>query len=333
MHSHTHTTIHKTHRRTPHQLRHAYATTSVRARCAIVFIVLLIVLSIFGQLSFHNILLQSAVLAIMALGQTFVIISGGIDLSVGSVGALAGAFAAGFIVRNSIAPPIAMLLAVLIGVGIGIINGVFIHAFTIPPFVATLSMLTIARGFTLLYTNGTPIYSDHPLFTALSSGGILGISPAILLVAVLYAIGFVVLKYTPYGLHVYAIGNNKKTARLSGVKVAQVTIASYAICSACASLGGIVLASRLWSAQPNAALGFELDVIAVVVLGGASLFGGVGTAQSTLIGVLVLGVLTNVMNLVRIPAYGQRVVWGAILIIIVGIDIYIRNKKNAQQVL
>jgi len=279
-----------------------------------------------------NILSQSAVLAVMALGQTFVILTAGIDLSVASVGAFAGALTAGFIVNGGMAPLAAMLVAIVIGGAIGLFNGILIHKFKIAPFVATLAMLVIARGATLLYTNGAPISSDHPTFTALSSATRFAIPPAVVVMILLYALGYVVLKHTPYGLHVYAVGNNKKTARLSGVAVGRVTIIAYALCSMCAALGGIMLASRLWSAQPNAALGFELDVIAVVVLGGSSLFGGIGGVQGTLIGVLLLGFLSSGMNLMQIPAYGQRVVWGAILIAVMAFDINIRQRGRARAV-
>ena len=309
--------------------RFSIRSINIRLIFAAVFILLLAILPLIGRFSYiSNILSQVVVVAIIALGQTFVIILGGIDLSVGSVSALAGAFVTGFMVNSGVSPIAAMLLALLIGAAIGIFNGTLIHTFGIPPFVATLSMLAIARGATLVYTNGAPIHSNNPYFTALASPLFAGISPAILLMILLYAIGYVVLKHTRYGLHVYAIGNNKSAARLSGVAVGRVTLTTYALCSACSALGGIVLASRLWSGQPNAALGFELDVIAVVVLGGASLFGGIGSVLGTLIGVLMLGVLSNGMNLLQIAAYAQRVVWGAILVFVVGFDISIRNRKK-----
>lgn len=293
---------------------------------AIIFVLLFLFLPLFGQASYvNNILAQSVVLAIMALGQTFVIILGGIDLSVGSVGALAGALTTGLIVNQGLSPLIAIMIALLIGMGIGAINGTLVYRFSIPPFVATLSMLAIARGLTLLYTNGTPIFSDHPLFTGLSRPLLLGISPIVMVSFMLYILAYAVLKYTTYGLHTYAIGNHQRTARLSGVAVGRVVIVTYIVCSFCAALGGVALASRLWSAQPNAALGFELNVIAVVVLGGASLFGGIGTVQGTLIGVLMLGFLASGMNLLQIPAYMQRVVWGGILVSVVGLDIRIRS--------
>lgn len=307
-------------------------TFNIRTICAMLFFALLIILPMMDRFSYiTNVLSQSVVLATMALGQTFVIISGGIDLSVGSVGGLAGMYAAGFITNGGISPGVAIVLAILIGAGIGVVNGVLIHTFKIAPFVATLSTLAIGRGITLVYTAGTPISVSTPQFTALASGTWGGISPAIILVLLLYILGYLVLKYTPYGLHVHAIGNNARGARLSGVAVGRVTITTYALCSACAALGGIILASRLWSAQPNAAVGFELDVIAVVVLGGASLFGGIGTLQGTLTGVLLLGFLSNGMNLMKIPSYGQRVVWGTILIIVVGIDIRIRATRQKKR--
>ena len=273
-----------------------------------------------------NIFKQSAVLAVMALGQTLVVILGGIDLSVGAVGALSGALSIGFMNSNGFSPLLAIISALLVGVLIGAINGTLVHVFRLPPFAATLSTMAVARGSTLVYTNGTPIATDAPFFIGLSSSGTLGVSPAVLITALLFCIGFVVLRFTPYGLHIYAVGDSPKVARVSSVPVARVVFSVYIISGFCAALGGVMLASRLWSAQPTAGVGLELQVIAAVVLGGASLFGGVGTVQGTLLGVLMLGVLSNGMNLISIPAYLQRVIQGVILIVAVSFDVQ-RQKK------
>ena len=296
----------------------------------IVVILLALFIPRFGRLSnFVNIISQSTVLAIMALGQTFVIILGGIDLSVGAVGALVGALATGLIVNNGLSPYLAVALALLVGLVIGIINGTLVQTFRVPPFVATLSMLAIARGLTLVYTNGAPISTDNPVFIGIAAPGFAGISYAILLMLLLYVGAYFVLKFTPYGLHIYATGYNSRFAHLSGVPTGRITFSVYALCSLCASLGGVVLASRLWSAQPTAAVGMELEAIAVTVLGGASLFGGIGNVQGTLVGTLLLGVFSNGMNLMSTPAYVQRVIRGAILVAAVGIDVQARRRRSA----
>ena len=224
-----------------------------------------------------NVALQTSIIAIVAIGMSFVIFTAGIDLSVGSMMALAGAIAAGMVVRQGFDTYVSITIGLGIGLILGALNGLMIVKGGIPPFVATLSMLAIARGLTLVYTEGRPIAGLDEQFIFWGTGQVWGIPLPVIIMAVIAVVAHIITRYTPFGLHVYSTGGNEETTRLAGVSPDRIKLAVYMISGFLAALGGILLTARLWSAQPNAAVGWELDAIAAPVLGGTSLFGGVGS--------------------------------------------------------
>ena len=267
-----------------------------------------------------NVALQSSINALLAFGMTFVILTAGIDLSVGSLLALAGAIAGGLMVESGLAWPLAALAGLAAGTLAGLANGVAVTAFRIPPFIVTLAMLSIARGLAQLYTGGRPFTGLDPAFNFLGQGALGPVPMPVLVMAVVGALGWFVLRYTVFGRDVYAVGSNREAARLAGIPVAAVLLAVYAISGFLSGLGGLVLTARLSSAQPTAGLGFELDAIAAVVLGGTSLAGGEGSILRTLVGALIIGVLNNGLNLLNVDPFVQPVVKGAVILVAVGLD-------------
>jgi ribose/xylose/arabinose/galactoside ABC-type transport system permease subunit len=280
-----------------------------------------------------NILRQIAVNAILATGQTFVIITAGIDLSVGSLIALTGVLMAGTL-GASHAPLLAFVLAVVVGLGVGglagVINATPVIKFGLPPFITTLAMMLIARGLAFMYTNGRPIEIDNEAFNVLGTGLLLpslgrlvhipGIPvPVVIMLAVVTAASFV-LGQTRFGRYVYAIGGNEEAARLSGINVAGVKLGVYVISGALAGLASLLLAARLSSGIPQSGQGYELQSIAAVVVGGTSLMGGRGSIGGTFVGALLIGVLYNVMNLLNVQSYAQEVVLGAVILVAVLLD-------------
>lgn len=274
-----------------------------------------------------NVALQTSIIAIVAIGMTFTILTAGIDLSVGSLMALCGALAAGLSTRQGLGTVPAIALALLAGMALGGVNGLLIVKGGMPPFVATLAMLAVARGLTLVYTEGRPIAGLSPAFLWLGNGRVLGIPVPVLIMLVLAMVAWLVLRHTRFGLYVYATGGNPETTRLAGVSTARITLAVYVISGFTAALGGVLLAARLWSAQPNAAAGWELDAIAANVLGGTSLFGGVGGVGGTVVGAFIIGVLSNGLNLMGIPSYLQQVIKGVVFILAVMLDLWTKRRR------
>lgn len=308
--------------------------TEVFRRLSVVIILLLICLVFaLGSSDFLttsnllNVALQTSIIAIVAIGMTFTILTAGIDLSVGSVMALAGAVAAGLAVRQDLDTFTAIGLALLLGMVIGAINGLMIVKGGMPPFVATLAMLAMARGLTLVYTNGRPIAGLDESFIFLGTGQVLGIPVPVIIMAVIAIIAHIVTRYTRFGLHVYATGGNEEPTRLAGISTDRVKLSVYIISGLTAAIGGILLTARLWSAQPNAAVGWELDAIAAPVLGGTSLFGGVGSIGGTLVGAFIIGVLSNGLNLMGVPSYYQQVIKGVVFILAVSLDILSKRRR------
>lgn len=296
------------------------------------FVILLALVLLFSLVSARflrvgnllNILDQSALLAVVAIGVTITIVSGGIDLSVGSVVALVGAVSAGVIVRSGLPVPVGLLAGMALGLAIGAFNGVMIVYGRLQPFVATLAMMAIGRGLTLLYTQGRPISGMGEGYTIL--GGSVGPVPvSVLILAAVLVLITVMFRSTPFGAYVYAVGGNEETTRLAGVNVNRVKVGAYALSGMLAAVGGILLTARLWSAQPQAAVGLELQAIAATVLGGASLMGGVGTAAGTVGGALIMGVLANGLNLAGVQSYLQQVITGAIFIMAVLLDMWTKR--------
>ncbi|MFI9613545.1 substrate-binding domain-containing protein [Streptomyces sp. NPDC052023] len=277
-----------------------------------------------------NIGVQAAVTAILAFGVTFVIVSAGIDLSVGSVAALSATVLAWSATSEGVPVVLAVLLAVATGIACGLVNGFLISYGKLPPFIATLAMLSVARGLSLVISQGSPIaFPDSVSHLGDTLGGWLPVP--VLVMIVMGLITAFVLGRTYLGRSMYAIGGNEEAARLSGLRVQKQKLAIYALSGLFAAAAGIVLASRLSSAQPQAAQGYELDAIAAVVIGGASLAGGTGKASGTLIGALILAVLRNGLNLLSVSAFWQQVVIGVVIALAVLLDT-VRRKAGSTPV-
>ncbi len=277
-----------------------------------------------------NVSMQTSIVAITAIGMTFTILSGGIDLSVGSMAAFCGALSAGFIVRNGLGSFSSIVLVLIIGCGLGGINGLMVVKGRIPPFIATLSMMAVLRGSTLVYTQGRPIVGLSQGFTFLGTGTIGTIPMLVVFMIFILGIAYIILRYTRTGLYLYAIGGNEETARLAGINIQWGKVSAYMFSGLTASLAGILLTARLWSAQPTTGIGLELEAIAASVLGGTSLMGGIGSAGGTVVGAFMMGVLSNGLNLLEITSYYQQVAKGAIFIIAVLLMTYYgtRSKKD-----
>ena len=262
-----------------------------------------------------NVLRQVSVVGILAVGMTFVILTGGIDLSVGAVMALAGTMAAGLMVNMGLPGGVGLLAALAVGLGLGVFNG-FMGAWgKMPSIIVTLATMGIARGLGLIYSGGYPI-SGLPGWVSWFGVGRIGIIPVpVIIMLIIYLVAWLVLQRTPFGRHVYAIGGNETAARLSGVRTRMVKLSVFAISGVTAALASIVLTGRLMSGQPNAGVGFELDAIAAVVLGGTAIAGGRGLILGTLIGAVLLGILNNGLNLVGINPYMQDVIKGLIILL------------------
>ncbi|CAM5686414.1 ABC transporter permease/substrate-binding protein [Streptomyces purpurascens] len=266
-----------------------------------------------------NVGVQAAVTAILAFGVTFVIVSAGIDLSVGSVAALSATVLAWTATSAGVPVVVAVLLAIATGIACGLVNGILISYGKLPPFIATLAMLSVARGLSLVISEGSPIaLPDSVSHLGDTLGGWLPVP--VLVMAVMGLIAAFVLGRTYIGRSMYAIGGNEEAARLSGLRVKKQKLAIYALSGVFAAVAGVVLAARLSSAQPQAADGYELDAIAAVVIGGASLAGGTGKASGTLIGALILAVLRNGLNLLNVSAFWQQVVIGVVIALAVLLD-------------
>ncbi|MFF8189538.1 substrate-binding domain-containing protein [Streptomyces bobili] len=277
-----------------------------------------------------NVGVQAAVTAILAFGVTFVIVSAGIDLSVGSVAALSATVLAWSATSHGVPVVLAVVLAVATGIAAGLVNGFLIAYGKLPPFIATLAMLSVARGLSLVISEGSPIaFPDSVSHLGDTLGGWLPVP--VLVMVVMGLIAAFVLGRTYIGRSMYAIGGNEEAARLSGLRVKKQKLAIYALSGVFAAAAGIVLASRLSSAQPQAADGYELDAIAAVVIGGASLAGGTGKASGTLIGALILAVLRNGLNLLSVSAFWQQVVIGVVIALAVLLDT-VRRKAGATPV-
>jgi ribose transport system permease protein len=274
-----------------------------------------------------NVGVQAAVTAILAFGVTFVIVAAGIDLSVGSVAALSATVLAWTAAEGGVPVPVAVLLAVATGIACGLVNGFLVSYGKLPPFIATLAMLSVGRGLSLVISQGSPIpFPDSVSHLGDTLGGWLPVP--VLVMVVMGLITAFVLGRTYIGRSMYAIGGNEEAARLSGLRVKRQKLAIYAFSGLFAAAAGIVLASRLSSAQPQAAQGYELDAIAAVVIGGASLAGGTGKASGTLIGALILAVLRNGLNLLSVSAFWQQVVIGVVIALAVLLDT-VRRKAGA----
>ena len=258
---------------------------------------------------------QTSIVAFLAVGMSFVILGAGIDLSVGSVLAFSGAVGAGVMQNGGIF--FGILAGLALGTALGVFSGIVITKLKIPSFIATLAMMAIARGGTLVYTDGRPITGLPSSFAFLGRGYIGNVPFPIILMLIIFILAYIVLKLTRFGRYVYATGGNINAARASGIKVNNVIISTFAISGFLSGLTGMVLASRLNSAQPTAGMGYELDAIAAVVLGGTNLFGGEGELWGTLVGAFIMGILNNGLNMLNVSSFYQQVVKGIVILIAV----------------
>lgn len=308
----------------------------------IALLLLCIVLSILTDKFFTvenglNVLRQVAVNTCIATGMTLIVLTAGIDLSVGSVLALCGALTAGLF-KNGLEFASAdlyvdftvlgaILGGLLLGALLGWFNGFTVTKFNVPPFVATLAMLTIARGFTMLYTKGHPISNLGKDFALIGAGSFIGIPVPVWIALVVVLTAVFITQKTKLGRYIYAIGGNEQAAKLSGINIKKVKMNVYAMAGALAALGGIIVTARLDSAQPNAGVSYELDAIAAVVIGGTSLSGGKGSVWGTVMGAIIIGVLNNGLVLLNVSPFWQQVVKGGVILLAVIID-KIGEKKD-----
>lgn len=259
-----------------------------------------------------NILRQAAITGTIAVGMTMVILTGGIDLSVGSVLALTSVITAGFL-QQGMPPVLAVVVALGLGLLLGLFNGILITRLHIPAFIATLGSLTLVRGLALTYTEGRPITGLSDAFRFIGRGTIGPIPMPIVIAGLTFLAGYILLTRTRVGEYIFALGTNKAAAHLTGISVQRYETLVYGLAGMLAALAGLILTARLDSAQPTAGQGFELDAIAAVVLGGTSFSGGIGGLGGTLLGTLIIGVLNNGLNLLNIPALWEQVVKGVVI--------------------
>jgi ribose/xylose/arabinose/galactoside ABC-type transport system permease subunit len=266
-----------------------------------------------------NVLEQTSINAVIAAGMTFVIISGGIDLSVGSIVACSGVLLASAL-QAPLAPPLAVAVGLAAGAACGLVNGLLITHGRLPPFIATLGMMSVARGAALVFTEGRPVSGFEAGFRSLATARVLGVPAPVLAAAVVYLLAHLLLSRTRFGRYVYAIGGNEEATRLSGVAVRFHKAMVYVLCGVTSALAAVLLTARLNSAQPIAGMMYELDAIAATVIGGTSLLGGSGTLGGTLVGALIMGVLRNGLNLLGVSSFLQQIVIGVVIIAAVLVD-------------
>lgn len=296
----------------------------------ILLVVLLVLGTIFSLLTdtfltipnILNVLLQISIIAILGFGVTIIIISAGIDLSLGSVMALVGMGTAAILTSSTPSIFLAILGGLLIGGIVGFINGITVAYIHLPAFIATLAMMSIARGVALVVTNAIPIYNLPESFLFLGSGFLWGVPTPIYIMISLYFILDFILRKTKFGRYTYAIGGNEEATRLSGINIKRYKLLVYVVGGICTGVAGILFTARLGSGQPTAGVGYELDAITAAILGGTNLFGGSGNLIGTLIGAFVMGVISNGQALLNISSYVQNIVRGIIVILAVGISTY-----------
>jgi len=267
----------------------------------------------------QNIINQSAIIAVIAIGQSIIILTGGIDLSVGSIVGFVGIFG-GLMIKGGVPIPVVILILMVTGTFIGVFNGAFVSYGKVPAFIVTLGSMQIVRGLTMMINSGRPVSGFPAGLRLVTNTKLLGIPVSILYVFILYAIMITVMKKTRLGRWIYSIGGNANAAKLAGVKTNKIEMIAYAIGGLFASIGGILLLSRLSYADPNAGMGYELDAIAAVVIGGIALSGGKGKIGNTLIGALILGMLKTGLQVLNVPVYYQTVIIGVTIIAAVFLD-------------
>lgn len=298
----------------------------------IAFVAICVVLSLLTPrfLTVSNLMIivtQVSINALLAFGVTFVIITGGIDLSIGSTVAVTGVVAAMFAHPDTYPVIVPVLAGLAAGLLLGAFNGLVITKSKVPPFIVTLGTMTIGRGLALILSKGRPISNLSDSFNFIGGGQILGVPTPIIILVVFFLICSVLLRKTVLGRYMYAVGGNEQAAQASGIQLNKVKMVVYTLCGGLAALAGILLTSRITTGQPNAGAGFELDAIAAAIIGGTSTSGGTGTMTGTLIGALLIGVISNGLDLMNVTSYYQQVVMGIIIIGAVVLD-SMNQQKN-----
>lgn len=277
-----------------------------------------------------NVSLQASITAIIAAGMTFVILTGGIDLSVGSLVAFAGIVST-TVLKSGLPPAAGFGAAILAGVAVGSLSGAFagfcITRFNIAPFIVTLATMTIWRGAAFVWTDGRPVWELPAGFAFLGNGRVLAVPVPTIIMVLTFIASHIILTRTRFGRYVYAVGGNIEAARLAGIRTWRVLVNVYVLSGTLAALSGILLASRMNSGQPNAGVSYELDVIAAVVVGGTSLSGGAGSIVGTFIGAMLIAVLRNGLNLLNVNSYIQQVIVGVVILLAVMLDQIRRRRK------
>jgi ribose transport system permease protein len=274
-----------------------------------------------------NVAQQTSINAVVAVGMTFVILSGGIDLSVGSIVAVAGVVL-GALLQAGQPGVIAIAAALAVGTATGLVNGSLVSWGGLPPFIVTLGMMSVARGAALLFTEGRPVSGFDEGFRSLATGSVAFVPAPVVIMLVVYVVAHVVLTKTTFGRYVYAIGGNEEATRLSGVLVRRQKTLIYGVSGLMSAVAAVILTARLNSAQPIAGMMYELDAIAATVIGGTSLMGGEGTLAGTLVGALIMGVLRNGLNLLGVSSFLQQIVIGAVIVIAVLVDTVLKRQKT-----
>ena len=292
--------------------------------CAILWILTPYFLTVSNLL---NIAEQTSINAIVAVGMTFVILSGGIDLSVGSIVALSGVVL-GAALQSGQPLPVALVLAAAVGLACGLGNGALVSWGGLPPFIVTLGTMSIARGAALLFTEGRPVSGFDPGFLMLATGRVAFIPAPVIATILVYAIAHFVLTRTTFGRYIYAIGGNEEATRLSGVAIRFHKTMIYGVSGLMSAIAAIILTARLNSAQPIAGMMYELDAIAATVIGGTSLMGGEGSLGGTLVGALIMGVLRNGLNLLGVSSFLQQIVIGAVIVVAVLLDTILKRRNR-----
>ena len=270
----------------------------------------------------QTIAIAAAPFALIALGQTLVILTGGIDLSVGSVIALSAMTAAATVKGHPDRVWLCVLVGVLVGLAAGAVNGFLVSVLQVPPFIATLGMLTTASGLAYVVGGGAPINGLPQEFGSIANTSVLGLQIPVIVMIVGIVVLAVVMKRTSYGLRIYAVGGNPVAAQIAGVKTGRVLFSVYALSGSLAGLSGVMLASRVISGPPNLGQGYELDAIAAVVIGGASLLGGRGSVWGTALGLILIQTLNNGLDILLVPAYWQNVIKGVLIVAAVAVDVW-----------
>lgn len=299
-----------------------------------IFVGFLVLFVIFSLLSNHflslgnlmDIALQSSINAILAIGMTYVIITSGIDLSIGSLLALSGFIAADLMARGS-GVVVGIIGGLVVGIIGGLLNGFLISRLALSPFIVTLGTMSIFRGLVLTYSDGEPVQTVPPLFKLMFAGYIGPVPVPVIIAAVFAVIAYLILKYTPFGQHVVAVGGNYEAAKLTGININRTLLGVYVISGLASALGALILIARIGAAEPTSGTMYELDAIAAAVMGGASLMGGSGSIVGTLIGALIIGTLRNGLTLLNVSSFYQQMVIGIVIILAVYADQLSKRKQ------